>query len=82
MDLDQMHPVDVLELLTLHVTPEILQLNPISLHITSFWLMPWWSIFTGKIIRWFLPYDNNDPKSKAATERMKEFFLGWYMFTK
>ncbi|CDY22730.1 BnaA08g05600D [Brassica napus] len=33
------------------------------------------------ITRWFLPYDNNDPESKAATERMKEFFLGWYMFT-
>ncbi|KAF2590888.1 hypothetical protein F2Q70_00039430 [Brassica cretica] len=31
------------------------------------------------ITRWFLPYDNNDPKSKAATERMKEFFLGWFM---
>ncbi|CAN7132124.1 unnamed protein product [Brassica rapa subsp. narinosa] len=31
------------------------------------------------ITRWFLPYDNNDPESKAATERMKEFFLGWFM---
>ncbi|XP_018447385.1 myrosinase MA1-like isoform X2 [Raphanus sativus] len=31
------------------------------------------------ITRWFLPYNDTDPDSIAATERMKEFFLGWYM---
>ncbi|CDY39513.1 BnaA01g24750D [Brassica napus] len=32
------------------------------------------------ITRWFLPYNDTDPDSIAATERMKEFFLGWYMY--
>ncbi|KAL0854725.1 hypothetical protein Bca101_059877 [Brassica carinata] len=31
------------------------------------------------ITRWFLPYNDTDPDSIAATERMKEFFLGWFM---
>ncbi|KAJ4881196.1 Myrosinase 1 [Raphanus sativus] len=31
------------------------------------------------ITRWFLPYDKTDPGSIAATQRMKEFFLGWFM---
>ncbi|KAG7551947.1 Glycoside hydrolase family 1 [Arabidopsis thaliana x Arabidopsis arenosa] len=30
------------------------------------------------ITRWFLPYDDT-PESKNATERAKEFFLGWFM---
>ncbi|XP_018447786.1 myrosinase MA1-like [Raphanus sativus] len=31
------------------------------------------------ITRWFLPYNDTDPGSIAATERMKEFFFGWFM---
>ncbi|CAA7017237.1 unnamed protein product [Microthlaspi erraticum] len=31
------------------------------------------------ITRWFLPYNVTDKTSIEATERMKEFFLGWYM---
>ncbi|KAL0716618.1 hypothetical protein Bca4012_065940 [Brassica carinata] len=31
------------------------------------------------ITRWFLPFNDTDPDSIDATERMKEFFLGWFM---
>ncbi|KAJ4871578.1 Myrosinase 1 [Raphanus sativus] len=31
------------------------------------------------ITRWFLPYDDSDPASIEATERMNQFFHGWYM---
>ncbi|CAH8313114.1 unnamed protein product [Eruca vesicaria subsp. sativa] len=31
------------------------------------------------ITRWFLPYNDTDPDCIAATERSKEFFLGWFM---
>ncbi|CAN8265207.1 unnamed protein product [Cochlearia groenlandica] len=31
------------------------------------------------ITRWFLPYNETDESSIAATERMKQFFLGWFM---
>ncbi|CAA7053449.1 unnamed protein product [Microthlaspi erraticum] len=31
------------------------------------------------ITRWFLPYNVTDKTSIEATERMKEFFMGWYM---
>nr|1MYR_A Chain A, MYROSINASE [Sinapis alba] len=31
------------------------------------------------ITRWFLPYNDTDRHSIAATERMKQFFLGWFM---
>ncbi|KAG2295438.1 hypothetical protein Bca52824_042107 [Brassica carinata] len=29
--------------------------------------------------RWFLPYDESDPASIEAAERMNQFFHGWYM---
>ncbi|CAH8314363.1 unnamed protein product [Eruca vesicaria subsp. sativa] len=32
------------------------------------------------ITRWFLPYNDTDRDCINATKRMKEFFLGWYMF--
>nr|CAA55685.1 myrosinase [Brassica napus] len=31
------------------------------------------------ITRWFLPFDETNKASIDAAERMKEFFLGWYM---
>ncbi|XP_013693895.1 myrosinase-like [Brassica napus] len=31
------------------------------------------------ITRWFLPFNETDRASIDATERMKEFFFGWYM---
>ncbi|CAH2061083.1 unnamed protein product [Thlaspi arvense] len=31
------------------------------------------------ITRWFLPYDETDKACLDATERIKEFFLGWFM---
>ncbi|KAG5405058.1 hypothetical protein IGI04_011177 [Brassica rapa subsp. trilocularis] len=31
------------------------------------------------ITRWFLPYDESDPASIEAAERMNQFFHGWYM---
>ncbi|KAJ4876808.1 Myrosinase 1 [Raphanus sativus] len=31
------------------------------------------------ITRWFLPFDDTDKASKDAADRMKEFFLGWFM---
>ncbi|CAH2061322.1 unnamed protein product, partial [Thlaspi arvense] len=31
------------------------------------------------ITRWFLPYDETDKACIDATERIKEFFLGWFM---
>ncbi|ESQ39706.1 hypothetical protein EUTSA_v10001184mg, partial [Eutrema salsugineum] len=31
------------------------------------------------ITRWFLPFDETDKASIDATERMKEFFFGWFM---
>uniref|UniRef100_A0A0D3B845 thioglucosidase n=1 Tax=Brassica oleracea var. oleracea TaxID=109376 RepID=A0A0D3B845_BRAOL len=31
------------------------------------------------ITRWFLPYDESDPVSIEAAERMNQFFHGWYM---
>nr|QWJ73434.1 beta-thioglucoside glucohydrolase 2-13 [Isatis tinctoria] len=31
------------------------------------------------ITRWFLPYDETDKACIEATERMKEFFFGWFM---
>nr|QWJ73437.1 beta-thioglucoside glucohydrolase 2-3 [Isatis tinctoria] len=31
------------------------------------------------ITRWFLPFDETDPASIVATQRMKEFFFGWFM---
>ncbi|CAA7017243.1 unnamed protein product [Microthlaspi erraticum] len=31
------------------------------------------------ITRWFLPYNITDKTSIEATERMKEFFMGWFM---
>ncbi|CAN6850199.1 unnamed protein product [Brassica oleracea] len=31
------------------------------------------------ITRWFLPFDESDPASIEAAERMNQFFHGWYM---
>ncbi|CAH8361913.1 unnamed protein product [Eruca vesicaria subsp. sativa] len=31
------------------------------------------------ITRWFLPFDEKDKDSIEAADRMKEFFLGWFM---
>ncbi|CAN6855275.1 unnamed protein product [Brassica oleracea] len=31
------------------------------------------------ITRWFLPFDKTDHASRDAANRMKEFFLGWFM---
>ncbi|KAH0856856.1 hypothetical protein HID58_085117, partial [Brassica napus] len=31
------------------------------------------------ITRWFLPFDKTDQASRDAANRMKEFFLGWFM---
>ncbi|KAL0794391.1 hypothetical protein Bca101_065768 [Brassica carinata] len=31
------------------------------------------------ITRWFLPFDETDKASLDAADRMKEFFLGWFM---
>nr|BAE16356.1 myrosinase [Eutrema japonicum] len=36
-------------------------------------------IGTVMITRWFLPFDENDKDCIDATERMKEFFFGWFM---
>ncbi|CAN6858702.1 unnamed protein product, partial [Brassica oleracea] len=94
MQLEQMHPVDVLLWLILStgVMAEILQQNPISLHIRP-------SLSRGPIIyisrdeqcqkgkigpvmitRRFLPYDESDPASIEAAERMNQFFHGWYTY--
>ena len=32
------------------------------------------------ITRWFLPFNETDRASIDATERMKEFFFGWYVY--
>ncbi|CAN8267416.1 unnamed protein product [Cochlearia groenlandica] len=67
---ERMHPVDALLGLMKDVTEETLEPNLISLHITNFLLMPPLSIF----IR-----PNISEASAKATERIKEFFMGWFM---
>nr|VDC92546.1 unnamed protein product [Brassica rapa] len=32
------------------------------------------------ITRWFLPFDESDPASIEAAERMNQFFHGWYIY--
>ena len=54
-------------------------------HIIVYIISAWPQHQGGKIgpvmiTRWFLPYNDTDPDSIAATERMKEFFLGWYIY--
>ncbi|ESQ37143.1 hypothetical protein EUTSA_v10002470mg [Eutrema salsugineum] len=51
----------------------------VDLYRTKYKVFQGGKIGTVMITRWFLPYDVNDKASIEATERMKEFFFGWFM---
>ncbi|KAG2256941.1 hypothetical protein Bca52824_076235 [Brassica carinata] len=51
----------------------------VNLYRTKYRAIPKRRIGPVMITRWFLPFDETNKASIDAAERMKEFFLGWYM---